>query len=78
MNRVRYYSAAAEVAKLSGTLTTTYRTKNGRFILSEKQVNRILSQLKINDIEGLDVVEISEDEAHRLIQLGGYKMGEQK
>lgn len=78
MNRVRYYSASAEVARQTGTLATTYRTKDGRFILSEKQVNRILSQQDKSDIDGLDVVEISESEAHRLIQLGGYQMGEKK
>lgn len=78
MNRVRYYSASAEVARLSGTLATTYRTKKGRFILSGKQVDRILSQQDKNDIAGLDIVEISEDEAHKLIQLGGYQMGEKK
>ena len=78
MNRVRYYSASEEVARLSGTLATTYRTKKGMFILSEKQVDRILSQQGKSDIDGLDVVEISESEARRLIQLGGYKMGEQK
>ena len=58
MNRVRYYSASAEVARLSGTLATTYRTKKGRFILSGKQVDRILSQQDKNDIAGLDIVEI--------------------
>lgn len=78
MNRVRYYSASEEVARLAGTLATTYRTKKGMFILSEKQVDRILSQQDKNDIAGLDIVEISEDEAHKLIQLGGYQMGEKK
>ena len=77
MKRVRYYSATAEVARLSGTLATTYRTKDGRFILSEKQVDRILSQQGKTSTDGLDVTEISESEAHKLIQLGGYEMGEE-
>lgn len=77
MNRVRYYSAAAEVARLSGTLATTYRTKDGRFILSEKQMNRIPQQ-QFKEFDEIDVVEISENEARKLIKVGGYKMGEKK
>ena len=75
MKRVSYYSVSAEVARLSGPLTTNYRTKDGRFILSEKQVKRIPS------FDGKsanpDIVEISENEARRLIQLGSYQMGEE-
>ena len=77
MNRVRYYSASAEVARQTGTLATTYRTKDGRFILSEKQMSRIPQQ-QLKEFDESDVVEISESEAHRLIQLGGYQMGEKK
>lgn len=76
MNRVHYYSVAPDVARKAGTLSTTYCTKDGRFIMSEKQVNVILSQDGGKDIDSLDIVEITESEAGRLIQVGGYKMGD--
>ena len=76
MKRVSYYSVSAEVARLSGSLATTYRTKDGRFILSEKQVKRIPSS--DDKADNPDIVEIPENEARRLIQLGGYQMGEKK
>ena len=76
MNRVRYYSAAPAVARLSGTLATTYRTRDGRFVLSEKQVGHILSQQEGKTVGDLDIEEVSEEDARRLIELGGYQMGE--
>ena len=76
MKRVSYYSVSGELARVLGNLYTTYRTKDGRFILSEKQVKRIPSFDGNND--NPDIVEISENEARRLIQLGGYQMGEKK
>ena len=76
MKRVSYYSVSGELARVLGNLYTTYRTKDGRFILSEKQVKRIPSFDGKSD--NPDIVEISENEARRLIQLGGYKMGEKK
>ena len=76
MNRVHYYSVAPAVARKAGTLSTTYRTKDGRFIMSEKQVNVILAQDGGSDISSLDIVEIAESDAGKLIQLGGYKMGD--
>ena len=78
MKRTIYYSASADVARATGTISTIYRTKDGRFILSEKQVNSVLMRDGSKTIEDLDVVEISEQEAKSLIAKGGYKMGESK
>ena len=77
MKRVSYYSVSGELARVLGNLYTTYRTKDGRFILSEKQVNYLLRTYN-KQVNPADIVEISENEARRLIQLGGYQMGEKK
>lgn len=75
MKRVNYYSVSGELARVLENLSTTYRTKDGRFILSEKQLERLLRSYS-KKIDPSDVVEITENEARKLIQAGGYQMGE--
>lgn len=76
MKPVPYYSASADVARATGTIQTTYRTKDGRFILSQREVNAMLMQQPGKTVADLDVKEISVQQAKTLIAQGGYKMGE--
>ena len=75
MKRESYYSVSEKVARLIGDLSTTYRTKHGRFVFSQKQMTR-LESLSEEPITPADAFEITEDEARKLIQQGGYQMGE--
>lgn len=72
MRRVKYYSVAYEDALLSGTLESAYRTSDGRFILSEKEIRDIVMRA---DGREIDAVEITEQEAKRLIAENRYEMG---
>ena len=78
MKAVPYYSASADVARATGTIATTYRTKDGRFILSGKEVNTVLMRQPGRTLADLDVIEISVRQAKTLIARGGYKMGEEQ
>lgn len=78
MERVSYYTVPADVAKAIGSLSTTYRTKDGLFILSAKSMRLVLNQYNGKTAEELGATEITDTEARALIKRGGYKMGEQK
>lgn len=76
MERRPYYTVPADVAKAIGSLSTTYRTKDGLFILSDKSMRIILNQNQGKTPEELGATEITDSEAKQLIKQGGYKMGE--
>lgn len=68
------FLASADVARRAGAIGTSYRTKDGRFVISEKALRSL--QMKPEEyVSGLDVELISEQEAERLIAENGYKYG---
>lgn len=76
MKQEQLFSASADIARRAGVVSSSYRTKEGRFILSETD----LSRLKIYPeeyVSGLDVIRITYEEAKRLIAENGYQMGEE-
>lgn len=71
------FLASADVARRAGAIDTSYRAKDGRFILSEKALRGVRMQMKPEEyVSGLDVELISEQEAERLIAENGYQYGE--
>ena len=78
MERVPYYTVPADVARVIGSLSTTYRTKDGLFILSEKSMRLVLNNFIGKTAEELGATAITDTEARTLIKQGGYQMGEKK
>jgi len=74
MRKESTFLASAEIARRAGVITTNYRTKDGRYIVSEKAL-RALSIMPEEYVNGLDVEIISEAEAERLIAENGYQIG---
>lgn len=73
------FLASADVARRAGAIGTSYRTKDGRFVISEKALRSVRLQMKPEEyVSGLDVELISEQEAERLIAENGYKYGTDK
>lgn len=76
MERIVYFSVSRSVAERSTLLPVRYRTKDGRFILSDKDLQRV-RLLPGEFTSGLDVIMLpSKDEADRLIAEGGFLLGD--
>lgn len=76
MERLPYYTVPVEVARAIGSLSMTYRTKDGLFILSEKSMQLVLNKYGNKSPEELGATAITDSEARQLIKQGGYQMGE--
>lgn len=76
MKQEQLFSASADIARRAGVVASSYRTKEGRFILAESDLSR-LKMYPEEYVSGLDVIKISRDEAKRLIAENGYQMGEE-
>lgn len=72
---VGYYAATPEVAQRAGLSDLRYRTVDGRYILDNRDLERISlrSQEFLTGISGVEP--LSRQEAKTLIAEGGYKMG---
>ncbi len=78
MNKDINFSASADIARRAGIISSRYRTKDGRFIITDKDLGRI--QLVMTPEEfmtGIDVRKITEMEAKNLIAENGYQIGEE-
>lgn len=76
MRKESTFLASAEIARRAGVITTNYRTKDGRYIVSEKALRALWASIRPEEyVNGLDVEIISETEAARLIAEGGYQIG---
>lgn len=70
------FLASADVARRAGAIATSYRTKDGRFVISEKALRSLRMTMTPDEyVNGLDVELISESEAERLIAENGYQYG---
>lgn len=73
-----YFSASADIARRAGVVGSRYRTKDYRFIISDKDLGAIRLVMEPEEyINGIDVVRISETEARHLIAENGYQIGEE-
>lgn len=73
MQTETYFSVSEDIARRSGMIGQRYMTKDGRYILSDRDLRslRLEPQEYIN---GIDAVALSRDEAKTAIAEGGYKM----
>ena len=69
------YVASRDIAERSGMIASRYRTKDGRFILNNRDLSRIrlTADEYVTGRAGVEIV--SESEADRLINEGGYRLG---
>lgn len=78
MKKKALFSASADIARRTGVINTCYRTKDGRFILSENDLSPIrLVMLPDEYVNGLDVIKVTDEEAKRLIAENNYQIGEE-
>lgn len=75
---IAFYLVTREVAYRSGLQDERYVTKDGRFILDNRDLTRVqlTSQEYITGLQGIELV--SGNEAKRLIAENGYLLGEQQ
>jgi len=70
-----HYLASEDIARRSGMIESRYRTKDGRYVLN----NRDLSRIRLSGDEfvtGLNGIEkITKEDADALIKDGGYTLG---
>lgn len=77
MERMRIYSASEYVARRARCIHSSYRTKDGRYIISEKDVMAALPFITPDElVHGFDIIPLTDDEAKVLIREGGYSIGE--
>lgn len=69
------YVASRDIAERSGMIASRYRTKDGRFILNNRDLSRIrlTADEYVTGLAGVEIV--SESEADRLINEGDYRLG---
>lgn len=72
---IAFYVVTESIARRSGVIEQRYRTKDGRFILDNKDLSRI--RFTTNEYtQGLSgVVRITKQEAYALIRQNNYAMG---
>ena len=75
----KYYLATASIAERTGLITSRYRVRDGRFVLSYMDMKniRFTPEELISGI-GQYIQEVDEDEAMRLIIENGYKIGKEE
>lgn len=69
------FSTSVDVARRSGLIATRYRTVDDRFILTDKDLQRV--HLTADEfVNGIDAVKLTKDEAEKLIAENHFQMGE--
>jgi len=68
------FSVSADVAVRAGLANERYRTADGRFVMTDKDLQRVrLTPEEI--VHGLDAIMLTKQEAEHLIAENGLKMG---
>lgn len=76
MEKEKIYLASADIAERARCIESSYRTKDGRFIIHEKSLRDFTFRMTAEEyVTGLDVTMVTEEEAKRLIAEGGYAIG---
>ena len=75
--KARFFLADAELARRARVANTVYQTKDGRVIMSEKDLQR-LTFTADEMLNGIPVEEVSREEAHKKIAENGYKLLDSK
>lgn len=77
MMDIAFYLVTPDIARRSGLIESRHRTKDGRFILDNRDLSRITlsSDEFVNGLQGIEM--ISEQEAKHLIAENNYAIGEE-
>lgn len=79
LNTDTYFSASVEIARRTGVISSRYRTVDGRFIITDKDMGPVrLTMTPEEYVYGLDVILITRQEAMRLIAENNYQTGERQ
>ncbi len=74
MREVIYFSVSADVAERCGVSESSYKTKDGRSIVTARELQRLL--LSPDEyVSGVDAVRLTKKEAEKAIKDGGYQLG---
>ena len=77
MKKENNYSVSADIARRSGVISSRYRTEDGRFLLSERDLQNMRFRMTADEfVHGLDAKLVSDEEMQELIRKGGYQLGE--
>lgn len=68
------FSVSADVARRSGLANERYRTADGRFVMTDKDLQRV-RLLPDEIVNGLDAIMLTKQEAEHLVSENGLKMG---
>lgn len=69
------FSVSADVARRSGLISVRYRTADGRFVLTDRDLQRVYLEGD-EFVDGLDAVRLTQEEAERLVAENNFQMGE--
>lgn len=76
MKKINYYTASESVATRARCLHSSYRTKDGRYIISENDVHAALPYMTTEEYAtGFDIILVTKKEAERLVAENGYQIG---
>lgn len=79
MKEEKIYLASEDIATRAYVIDTAYRTKNGRYIISENALRDFRFRMTPEEyVTGLDVELISREEAKRLQAENGWAIGKPK
>jgi len=78
MEREQLYLASASIAERAHCINSSYRTRDGRYIITESDLRSIGFQMTAEEyVTGLDAEMITADEAKRLMRENNYLTGRQ-
>ena len=76
MKEEKTYLASADVAERAGCIDSSYRTKSGKFIISEKALRDFRFRMTAEEyVTGLDIEMLTPEEAVRLARENNYAIG---
>lgn len=76
MKEIGYYTASEYVARRAGCLHSSYRTTDGRYIVSDNDLRNALPLMTPEEyVSGFDLIPVTAEEAKVLVRNGGYQIG---
>lgn len=72
-----YFSVSADIAERCGVTETTYKTKDGRSIVTPRDMMRLILTPE-EYVNGVDAVKLTKKEADAAIKKGGNVLGTRK
>lgn len=76
MREMKYLKVSADIARRAGVIDVRYRTADGEFIINESDLRMVRFEPE-EYVKGIAGQVLTEQEAARLIEAGGNKIGEE-